>query len=103
LESQNGHHRLAVQNYMRRFFDKLARWQRDPVWFAVAEPTAYGQLHVHWVCWAPNVPTGVMRDIWKSKYGHAKVGPYSPGASVYTAKTLGHTDLHALGGRWRAE
>ncbi len=103
MDSRIEHERLAIQNYARRFFNKLRRcWQPDIAWFAVPESDPSGQLHLHWISWSPNIPSGVMRDAWKAKYeGFAKVGPYTSGASVYSCKTLGNSDMHFVGGSWR--
>lgn len=103
LNSKNEHQCLQAQQCQDRFFNRLRWWQPDIAWFSVAEASASGSLHLHWVCWAPNLPCGVMRDAWWAKYhGYAVVGRYTPGAAVYTSKALRRAELHSVGGTWKA-
>lgn len=39
LDATREHHRLAVQNYIHRYFKRLQRWFPSIAWFAVGEPT----------------------------------------------------------------
>jgi hypothetical protein len=92
-------HRGHVLNYMRRFMADLIYKQHDTYWFAVAEPDLSDQLHIHFLISAPLLTATEIREAWYGRYkGVAEVGAYTAGASAYTCKTLGVSDLWDQGG-----
>jgi hypothetical protein len=91
-----------VANYARRYMGKLQVIEADLAYFAVAEPDLNNQLHLHFLINAPRLTTHEIESAWTAKYhGITRVGAYHLGASVYSAKTLGATDLHSIGGEWK--
>jgi hypothetical protein len=103
MDANRERSRQAIQNYQRRYFQGLQRIYPGLAWFSVGEPDASGQLHIHFVCWAPTLTSKFISGLWVQKYeGFAKVGRYQPGASVYACKTLDRSDLHSIGGNWKA-
>ena len=101
LDGSTEHNRLAVQNYERRFFHRVRSICPATAWFAVGEPDASHQLHIHWVSYIQTLTSSFIESLWRRKYeGFCEVGSYYSGASVYTCKTLDRSDLHSVGGQW---
>lgn len=101
LDGSIEHSRLAVQNYERRFFHRVRSICPATAWFAVGEPDASHQLHIHWVSYTPTLTSLFLKNLWRRRYeGFSEVGSYHSGASVYTCKTLDRSDMHSVGGQW---
>jgi hypothetical protein len=102
LDGRNLRACLAMENYERRFFERVRSIYPRVAWFAVPERDRSGQLHLHWVSNTPTLTASFLQCLWRRKYeGFAKVGLHHLGASIYTCKTLARSDLHSVGGHWQ--